>query len=694
VAQQLQSLARQWVVHQLASAVISTDDFELLCNSIDERLLINLSNITLTSAQVELLKLGYGFRPSVSCNRGQNGCRPAVEHIIKKVAMALHSYMEQDGSSVFGRYNTQHRGSGSSADPSAEHSRKVRFQTCFRGVYRRFSEYFSDMAIAQLDTVSYYHLNRMRGRLACEFENADRHFPRNLSATQTAALRQLQLLVRTRQIIVRKADKSRQICILDTTKYDHAVMAQLADTNSYRPIPFNLNSKCAALIKQCVKKFVKRALLTEKQAEFLLQHTDKPAIRRFYGLPKTHKPLSKWTDGMPPLRPICPDLRTETSVTGCFIAQYLNPLLLSIQSYIKNSYELKQRLLDIGRLYPDAVLLTSDVDSLYPSIPIGPALHRVVQKLDTKAPEFQFIVELLRIQLTHNYFSFNDKTFQQIKGLPMGKAWAPAVASIYMDNWECTLWRKLGFIPIFYVRYIDDLFAIFKTRADAETFVHTAAGHDVHIKLSDTNIGQSVHFLDLQVTIGESGRLNTRLYRKESDLVVLLHRRSAHCARIKDGVIISQMCRFLRLHTDYAEAGRCIKTFIMLMRRFRGLSSTRARALWNKFRHGILSGCIRVTPNDTRTPTAVDDLDRRLTTNAGRRPPVLSFDTLRPNNQRGHAYARTVRIAVPADVRWKRIRLLVDELRDQLSAPQQYALRNVQICDEPTTPLGIALFRH
>ena len=201
-------------------------------------------------------------------------------------------------------------------------------------------------------------------------------------------------------------------------KYDEAVMAQLSDTSAYEPIPFNMNHKCAALIKQCVGKFLKKKLLTNKQAETLLLHTDKPSTRYFYGLPKTHKPAAKWTNGMPPLRPICPDLRTETTATGCFIAQYLRPFMSSIKSYCKDSFTLKDRLLETPLLGPDTVLLTSDVDSLYPSIPIRQALHRVVRKLNNKAPEFQLVVELLRIQLAHNYFCFQDKSFHQVRGLP------------------------------------------------------------------------------------------------------------------------------------------------------------------------------------------------------------------------------------------------------------------------------------
>ena len=174
----------------------------------------------------------------------------------------------------------------------------------------------------------------------------------------------------------------------------------------------------------------------------------------------------------------------------------------------------------------------------------------------------------------------------------MGKAWAPVVACIYMEEWECSLWKVLGFEPLIYVRYIDDIFAVFKCRADADKFLMAAAAHDPHIRLSDTNIGKSVHFLDLQISLNDHGRFETSLYRKESDLIVLLHHKSAHTVSIKDGVILSQLRRFLRLHTNYAEAGRCMYVFMRLMVQLRGLSPRRARFLWSTFKRKIRFGSI------------------------------------------------------------------------------------------------------
>jgi hypothetical protein len=662
----LLAAAREFVIQQLTINELDKPQLDSLINSTENRLVLNLSSTVLSYDQLRLLRLGIGFRPAYLQKLRHVEAGRAADLIVGKLGSALRTAVtESDGTT--GRPLAQLTNGTTNAMMRA--NQQPGFYRCFSRVFRRFADDLRRMSadcLPDVDTVTGCLLSHVRKRLLVEFQNADGQLHCNLDAGQETALLQLQNMVSDRRIVIRKADKSRQICVLDPEVYDRAVLGTLSDCQSYLPTPFNLNHKCAALIKQCIRKFVDRKLLTDRQANLLLLYTDKPCIRYFYGLPKTHKPPEKWLDGIPPLRPICPDTRTETAATGCFIAQYLNPILNSIKSSLRNSYDLKDRLMKLHQLSADVVLLTSDVDSMYPSIPIGPALHRVVCKLNNKAPEFQLIVQLLRIQLAHNYFAYQDKFFQQIKGLPMGKAWAPAVASIYMEKWECSLWNVLGFEPVLYVRYLDDIFAVFNNQADANKFVQAAADHDSHIRLCDTKIGKSVHFLDLRISLSDTNRFETALYRKESDLVVLLHGRSAHSSRIKDGVINSQLRRFLRLHTNYTEAGRFMYVFMKLMVRLRGLHARRARLLWNRFISGIRAGTISIGSTSG---------------------PVLSKQ-LRPNR-----YIRRIHLAVPPTIRWKRIRSVLCDFESLLNAPQRSIMRGIHLYSKSSAPIGVALFR-
>ena len=213
----------------------------------------------------------------------------------------------------------------------------------------------------------------------------------------------------------------------------------------------------------------------------------------------------------------------------------------------------------------------------------------------------------------------------------------------------------------------DDIFAVFENRKEAENFIRVANVQDPNIKLSDTNIGRSVHFLDLQISINERGGFETSLYRKESDLVVLLHHRSAHTSGIKDGVIVSQLRRYLLLHTNYTEAGRCMYVFMHLMIQLRDLSPRRARFVWSVFVKKIRNGAI--------------PLGRQTTTTTGGNGKVGTSHRKR--------FSGTIRIPTPQTVRWKRIRTVLDEFFDQLNGPQRLALRNIQLFNTISPPLGV-----
>jgi hypothetical protein len=188
--------------------------------------------------------------------------------------------------------------------------------------------------------------------------------------------------------------------------------------------------------------------------------------------------------------------------------------------------------------------------------------------------------------------------------------------------------------------------------------------------LSDTNIGKSVHFLDLQISLNDHGRFETSLYRKESDLIVLLHHKSAHTVSIKDGVILSQLRRFLRLHTNYAEAGRCMYVFMRLMVQLRGLSPRRARFLWSTFKRKIRFGSIPLGRQPARNAQHVLE----------RKDYVFRF-------------CRSIRIPIPPTVRRKRIHLVLDAFLNQLNAPQRAHLRNIVLSSSTPPPIGVTLFR-
>ena len=371
---------------------------------------------------------------------------------------------------------------------------------------------------------------------------------------------------------------------MNYSDYDKSIKTILENPEFYERILFNLKYQSAAKIISIVKKFQK-SLLTENAVATLLQSTKNPKDRSFYGLPKTHKSKEKW-DTLPPLRPICPDVGTETSMSARLIAFYLSPIMQAIPSYVKNSFELVNLFSKIPTLPATAVILVADVENLYPSLPIRESFNRVVRRLRTipnlDNSAFEFITKLLEVQLENNCFVYDNVIYKQIKGIPMGKAWAPAVASIYLDEWETSAFNTTGVKPLLYFRYIDDIFSVLKNRNDADVLIECLQNSDPNIRVSEFTIANIVHFLDLNILI-DQGRLLTSVYSKPSHLRVLLHFDSAHSHSLKFNVVISQLIRFYKLNSDLVSAGEQMYIFIQLMIQFRNLPRHTARLIWNRF---------------------------------------------------------------------------------------------------------------
>ena len=89
------------------------------------------------------------------------------------------------------------------------------------------------------------------------------------------------------------------------------------------------------------------------------------------------KDRNKWVNGVPPMRPICPDVCTESTVSGRFVAAHLQPFVERAQTFFKNSYSLIAILKNLRDIPVSAVFMTGDVDSLYPNIPPDGALKAV-----------------------------------------------------------------------------------------------------------------------------------------------------------------------------------------------------------------------------------------------------------------------------------------------------------------------------
>src|SRR5579872_6995483 len=264
---------------------------------------------------------------------------------------------------------------------------------------------------------------------------------------------------------------------------------------------------------------------------------------------------------MPEGRPIVSDIDSETYRISEYINNFLHPLSIKHNSYIKNSYEFVNKIKNFA-INNNCLLVTGDITALYTNMEISRSIQCFEEMLSKtsgeKRPDKE-LVELLELSLRNNDFMFNSKHYLQTKGTAMGKRFAPALANIYLLEFDEKVTNGYKTKPILYFRYIDDIFFLWpgdaQLLAEYEQYLNNLIP-SISIKLKHSNT--EIDFLD--VTIYKSDDvLKTKVYFKDTDTHQLLHKDSFHPRHTFSGIVRSQLIRFKRISSDKAEYDRASK---------------------------------------------------------------------------------------------------------------------------------------
>ena len=79
-------------------------------------------------------------------------------------------------------------------------------------------------------------------------------------------------------------------------------------------------------------------------------------------------------------------------------------------------------------------------------------------------------IKLMKLA-TRGMFLYNGELFKQIDGEAMGSPLGPTLANFFLANLENKLLNETnGFYPKLYLRYVDDVFAIFDDNLSIKNF--------------------------------------------------------------------------------------------------------------------------------------------------------------------------------------------------------------------------------
>ena len=357
-----------------------------------------------------------------------------------------------------------------------------------------------------------------------------------------------------KSIVIAKPDKGRGVVILDRATYVKKMETIVSDTSKFslvREPMLKTIRQVEDKINRLLGKLRSLGMITGELYKRLFVSGSVPGV--LYGLPKIHKALV-------PLRPIFSACGTAPYNLAKFLVPVLAPLTKN-EFTVTNSYEFVN---DISKLNSDGVINESmymasfDVESLFTNIPLKETIDICIRSLFSTATEVlgipaKFFKALLELSVLNSFFIFNEKLYCQKEGVGMGLPLGPTFANIFMCHYE-KLWLTscpTSFAPIFYRRYVDDCFLLFKDRSHADLFLNYLNNQHRNIKFTmEKESNGKLPFLDVLVH-KDAGRFHTSVYRKPSFSYLGTSFFSFVSRSLKFSVIASSIFRAYHISSSY-----------------------------------------------------------------------------------------------------------------------------------------------
>ena len=315
-------------------------------------------------------------------------------------------------------------------------------------------------------------------------------------------------------IILCRPDKGKGVVLLNKDDYIDKMNHILSDTSKFSeigPPEYSLIYKIEDKINRNLKQLKDDSILPDHTYRSLYSTGSSFGI--LYGLPKVHK------DNVP-LRPILAAYNSP----NFSIAKYLVPLLNDIttnQYTLQNSSQFVPELLEQNSSH---FMVSYDVCSLFTNVPLFETIDIIINRLfPTPTTLFngfdaRSFRKLLELAVIDTHFIFNKKIYKQIDGMAMGSPLGPTFANIFMCHLEKLFLEQcpVSFKPVFYKRYVDDTFLLFKDKQHANLFLDFINSSHPNIKFTmDLESDDQLSFLDIMVS-RSNGQFLTGVFRKKT----------------------------------------------------------------------------------------------------------------------------------------------------------------------------------
>ena len=328
----------------------------------------------------------------------------------------------------------------------------------------------------------------------------------------------LKALGRNKEVIVTRPDKGRGVVLLDRKTYVQKMDELISDRTKFSEIKESIqvySLRVEDKINNFLRKLKNMSLLPDETYKKLYATGSGPGI--LYGLPKTHK--ANFASNYQ-LRPIFAAYNAASYKLAKFLVPVLAPFTTG-EYTVDNSFTFCQKICSVENA--NHLFMTSfDIESLFTNIPLYETINICLNYLfpndssTTLGLSRKLFKTLLEHSVLNSFFLFNNRIFKQIEGLGMGLPLGPTFANIFMCYHE-KLWLREcpdHFKPVFYTRYVDDTFVLFRDESHYKLFLNYINSKHVNINFTvETESSNSLSFLDVNVS-RFNNKFITSVYRK------------------------------------------------------------------------------------------------------------------------------------------------------------------------------------
>ena len=239
---------------------------------------------------------------------------------------------------------------------------------------------------------------------------------------------------------------------------------------------------------------------------------------KLYGMCKVHK------EGYP-VRPVISMLSTAEYNIAKWLDNYIKPNIPNTYS-IASTNEFLEGLKNVI-FDPKDQIVSFDVVSLFTNIPLAETIDIVVESLYSETSKIvppvdkKVFKRLLQIA-TGGIFMYKDGLYRQVDGVAMGSPLGPSLANFFLGHIEEKIFKDLQNPPTVYLRYVDDIFAVFRSDTSFNPFFDLLNKQHPFLKFTFEEARGSFPFLNVELEInGES--VDTWVFRKKTHTGVLLN---------------------------------------------------------------------------------------------------------------------------------------------------------------------------